>query len=50
MITAVVAGVTVLAAEEPHRELPVPPLALGLGAFAALVVLLLITLQFNRDR
>lgn len=45
-------ALTVLAAEEEHqlRELPLPPLAFGLLAFGGLVVLLLITLAFNRDR
>lgn len=31
-------------------ELPVPPWVIGLGAFAGLVVLLLVTLAFGKDR
>ena len=42
---------SVLAATEEHvNELPAEPIVLGGGAFLILVVLLLITLQFNRDR
>ena len=49
MITAL--SVAVLAqAEESTTELPAPPLVLGGGVFVALVILLLITLQFNKDR
>lgn len=32
------------------NELPVPAWAIGAGAFAGLVVLLLITLAFGKDR
>ena len=32
------------------RELPLAPWAIGLGAFLGLVVLLLITLSFGKDR
>ncbi len=32
------------------RDLPIPPVAVGVGAFALLVVLLLITLTFGKDR
>ena len=35
---------------ETGRDLPVEPWALGVGAFALLVVLLLITLAFGKDR
>ncbi len=40
----------VLATEEPANELPAHPLVFGIGAFVVLVVLLLITLSFRRDR
>jgi hypothetical protein len=42
-------ALTVLAQETKH-ELPLPSWAIGLIAFGILVALLLITLQFNRDR
>ena len=32
------------------RHLPLPPWAIGICAFAGLVVLLLITLSFGKDR
>ena len=35
---------------ETGRDLPGEPWMLGLGSFALLVVLLLITLQFGKDR
>lgn len=46
------AAVTLLASEgEEHViELPMPPIAYGAIALAILIVLLLITLSFNRDR
>lgn len=31
-------------------DLPVPPWAIGVGAFGGLVVLLLLTLTFGKDR
>ena len=43
-------ALSVLAAEETHRELPLPAWAIGLIAFGILLFLLLVTLQFNRDR
>lgn len=44
-------ALTLLAAEEEHvNELPAEPWVLGVGTFALLFVLLLITLSFNRDR
>lgn len=45
-----VTATTVLATEEHVNELPLEPIWLGIGAFGVLVVLLLITLQFNRHR
>ena len=41
---------TVLASEAQHRELPIPPLALGVSTFVVLWALLVITWQFNRHR
>jgi len=35
---------------ETGRDLPAEPWVIGVGAFALLVVLLLITLQFGKDR
>jgi hypothetical protein len=45
-------AVTVLAAETEHHvnELPVEPWAYGVGAFLFLMLLLVITLSFNRHR
>ena len=43
-------ALSVLAAEEVHRELPLPAWGIGLIAFGILLFLLLVTLQFNRDR
>jgi hypothetical protein len=45
-----VAAARVLAETSQGRDLPVEPWAIGLGAFLALVVLLLITLSFGKDR
>jgi hypothetical protein len=45
-----VLALQVLAAEEQHRELPAPAEVFGIIALGVLVALLLITLQFNRDR
>ena len=45
-----VVALQVLAAEEQHRELPMPAEVFGLIALGVLVALLLITMQFNRDR
>lgn len=45
------AAIRLLAQGEPHgTQLPVEPWALGVGVFAALVVLLLVTLSFGKDR
>lgn len=45
------AALRVLAQErEVVNELPVPPIVFGVGAFTLLVILLLITMQFNKDR
>jgi hypothetical protein len=45
------AAVRVLAeGEETARDLPVEPWAMGVGAFALLVVLLLVTMAFGKDR
>ena len=42
---------TVLAAgEENARDLPAEPWVIGVGTFGLLVVLLLITLSFGKDR
>ena len=42
---------TVLAATGEHgRDLPLPPWAIGLTAFALLATLLLVTLSFGKDR
>ena len=43
-------GVVHLLAEGKGVSLPVPPWAIGLGAFLGLSVLLLITLAFGKDR
>lgn len=40
----------VLATAAKGRDLPLQPWAIGLLAFGLLVVLLLITLQFGKDR
>ncbi|HEY8454261.1 MAG TPA: hypothetical protein VIL34_01595 [Actinopolymorphaceae bacterium] len=37
-------------AEAPHRELPAPSLVYGIGVFAVMLVLLLITLGFGKGR
>lgn len=39
-----------LASEGTPRELPVEPWAMGAGAFVLLVVMLLVTLAFGKDR
>jgi hypothetical protein len=44
------AGVVHLLAENKGVELPLPPWAIGISAFLGLVVLLLITLTFGKDR
>jgi hypothetical protein len=45
------AAVRVLAeGEGTTRDLPVEPWAMGVGAFALLVVLLLVTMAFGKDR
>lgn len=44
------AAALVLAESETGTDLPVAPWAIGVGAFAALVVLLLVTLAFGKDR
>ncbi|HEX6918784.1 MAG TPA: hypothetical protein VF314_00995 [Actinomycetes bacterium] len=46
------AAVVRLLAEETGkgRELPVPPWAVGVGVFTLLVLLLLVTLSFGKDR
>jgi hypothetical protein len=42
---------SVLAETGTHgRDLPLPPWAIGLTAFALLVTLLLVTLSFGKDR
>ena len=41
-------GTSLVAAEKVVHELPVPAVFFGLGAFALLVVLLLITYSFNK--
>jgi hypothetical protein len=41
---------TALAAQEELRELPLPTWAFGLGAFLALLALLLMTLAFGKGR
>jgi len=42
----------IVAAEsvEEHRELPIPPLAIGLITFGILLLLLFITLSFGKGR
>lgn len=50
MSAAVHALPGLISAAEKARDLPVPPIVFGLGAFAALCVLLLIVLSFGRDR
>ena len=40
----------ILAVEEHHRELPMPAEVYGIVALVVLIALLIITLQFNRDR
>jgi hypothetical protein len=37
-------------AQAPHAELPAPAIVIGGGAFAALLVLLLITLAIGKGR
>ena len=49
-MTAAVHALPGLLAAEKARDLPVPPIVFGLGAFVALCVLLLIVLSFGRDR
>jgi hypothetical protein len=44
------AAIELLAATETGRDLPGEPWMIGLGAFALLVVMLLITLSFGKDR
>ena len=45
------AAISRLAAQtETGRDLPVEPWVLGVSAFALLVVMLLITLSFGKDR
>jgi hypothetical protein len=45
------AAIDVIAAQtQTGRDLPGEPWMLGIGAFALLVVLLLITLSFGKDR
>jgi hypothetical protein len=39
-----------MAAAEETRELPLPPLAIGLIAFGILLALLLVTLSFGKGR
>ncbi len=39
----------IIRAAESVRELPAPPYAFGLGAFAVFCLLLYITLRFDRD-
>lgn len=41
---------SVVAAEESGIDLPMPAWVFGILAFALLVLLLLITLQFNKER
>jgi hypothetical protein len=50
MIAAALTLGVVAQGEETGVELPAEPWVLGAGVFAALVVLLIITLQFNKDR
>ncbi len=45
-----VQALQVLAAEEQHRELPAPAEVFGVVTLVILIALLVITLQFNRDR
>lgn len=44
------AALLLAVSEEGGTELPVEPWVLGLGAFSLLVVLLLVTLSFGKDR
>jgi hypothetical protein len=44
------AGVVHLLGAEKGISLPVPPWAVGVGAFVGLTLLLLITLTFGKDR
>jgi hypothetical protein len=46
----VVAARVLAETAEKGRDLPVQPWAVGLGAFVTLVVLLLLTLSFGKDR
>lgn len=39
-----------IAAEEPVRDLRVPPEVIGAGAFILLCLMLVIVMQFNKDR
>jgi hypothetical protein len=48
-MTAAAARVLAETAEK-GRDLPVPPWVVGVGAFVALVALLLVTLSFGKDR
>ncbi len=44
------AAIELFAATETGRDLPGEPWMLGLGAFVILVLMLLITLSFGKDR
>jgi len=44
------AAIRLMAEAARGRDLPVAPWAIGLGAFALLVTLLLVTLSFGKDR
>ena len=49
-MTAQTVATLLAVSEEKGRELPAEPWAIGVGAFALLTVLLLITLTFGKDR
>ena len=49
-MTAQTVAAVLATGEEQARELPAEPWVIGVGAFVLLVVLLLITLSFGKDR
>ena len=49
-MTAQTVAAVLTTGEEKARELPAEPWVIGVGVFATLVVLLLITLSFGKDR
>jgi hypothetical protein len=49
-VTAQTLAAVLATGEEQARELPAEPWAIGVGAFLFLVVLLVVTLSFGKDR